>query len=312
MTASGPRDVYVHHVSLMGTVVTIQVVGNGETDDEHRARVEAVERAIGWFRSVEVCCSRFDPESELRQLSRQTGHAVRVSEMLFEAVRFAVAVAADTDGAFDPTVGVQMERRGFNRNYRTGEMAASGLDGGRPASYRDVVLDDAERTIALARPLVLDLGAVAKGLAIDNARLELGAFPNCAIDAGGDMFLAGRNRAGQPWAVGIRHPRKPDDVIETVHVSDTAVCTSGDYERRAADGTSHILDPAAESPAAEAASATVIAPTAMVADALATAAFVLGPVRGIAMLERHGVEGLIVTPALERSQTSGFAALAHD
>jgi thiamine biosynthesis lipoprotein len=84
-------------------------------------------------------------------------------------------------------------------------------------------------------------------------------------------------------------------------VSDKAVCTSGDYERG-----DHIVDPRAGTSPAAIASVTVVAPTAMLADALGTAAFVLGPVEGIGLLTRHGVEGLIVTAALERHETAGW------
>ena len=101
--------------------------------------------------------------------------------------------------------------------------------------------------------------------------------------------------------MGIRHPRG-DGLLDTLHVSDVAVCTSGDYERQT-DAGHHLLDPRTGAPANAVASVTVLAPSAMVADTLATAAFVLGPTDGIALLERHGVEGLIVTPALERFAT---------
>jgi thiamine biosynthesis lipoprotein len=161
--------------------------------------------------------------------------------------------------------------------------------------------------VTLLTPLVLDLGAVVKGLAIDLAARELEPFGDFAVDAGGDLYLGGRNGAGEAWSVGIRHPRKPGQLLTTLRVSDTAVCTSGDYERQApADGDHHILDARAGASATTVASATVIGPSAMVADAMSTAAFVLGPVDGMALLERHGLEGMLVTPALERHVTSGW------
>jgi thiamine biosynthesis lipoprotein len=298
-------------VAMMGTIVTIQVAGNHE---------DAIDRAFGWFRHVESCCSRFDAASELRQLTARVGAAVPASDLLYEAVQFAVAVAEETGGAFDPTVGHQMEVRGFDRDYRSGAAVrtlpeGSGVAAWRQAtpapeavSFRDIELDPDERTITLRRPLVLDLGAVVKGLAIDLASRELQPFEDFAIDAGGDLYLGGRNPEGQPWSVGIRHPRLDDELLESVRVSDAAVCTSGDYERRSPtpEGGHHILDPRTHAPAAAVASATVIAPTAMLADALATAAFVLGPIDGLRLIERHGLNGLIVTPALDRFATAGF------
>jgi thiamine biosynthesis lipoprotein len=272
---------------MMGTVVSVEV----------DAPEDAVQRAFDWFREVEACCSRFDAASELRQLTAGTPHAA--SPILFEAVRFALLVAEETDGAFDPTIGSRMAARGFNRHYVTRE--TSDAPGSDDVSFRDVVLDANERTILLRRPLTLDLGAVAKGLAVDAAARELQPFRNFAIDAGGDIYFGGCKSQGEPWRAGVRHPRLRDELVDQFSVSDRAVCTSGDYERGA-----HILDPRDGATAQVVASATVVAPSAMLADALATAAFVLGPEPGIALLTRMGVEGLIVTPGLERYRTQGF------
>ena len=202
-----------------------------------------------------------------------------------------------------------MEARGFNRDYRTGRIIASSGVGDDPVSYRNVHLDHNARTVLIDRPLVLDLGAVAKGLAIDLAARELAAI----------RALRDRRRrrsrtwpAATPpassWSVGIRHPRLDREAIEVLRISGAAVCTSGDYERRAsgADAGHHILDSRSGASATALVSATVIAPTAMLADALATAAFVLGPDEGLRLLERHGVDGVLFSPTLERFATRGM------
>jgi thiamine biosynthesis lipoprotein len=272
----------------MGTVVSIEV----EAPDA------AVEQAFEWFRQVEAACSRFDAKSELRQLP--VGVATGASPILFEAVSFALQVAQETHGAFDPTLGSRLAARGYNRHYAT--RALTDAPGEEGASFRDVVLDRDRRTILLLRPLTLDLGSVAKGLAVDAAAQELLPYRDFCIDAGGDIYLGGHKPGGGNWRIGIRHPRHRDELIDRLQVSDCAVCTSGDYERGG-----HILDPRGGSRQPRVASATVVAPNAMLADALATAAFVMGPEDGIALLERMGVQGLIITPALERHTTTGFA-----
>jgi thiamine biosynthesis lipoprotein len=293
----------------MGTIVSIEVIE--PADPALANELDAtIDRACEWFHDVERHCSRFDQHGELRALTRQAGTAVVVSELVYTATHFALTVAEDTDGAFDPTVGVEMEARGFDRHYLTGERNRTPMrahqDGERP-TYRDVILDPSARTITLRTPLLLDLGAVAKGLAIDLAARELAPFEHFAIDAGGDLYVAGLNAQHQPWSVGIRHPRRDRDVIERLTLSNCAICTSGDYERTGPAGH-HILDARDGREAATLASATVVAPTAMAADALATAAFVLGPTDGLALLERHGVDGLLVSPALERFSTRGLSA----
>jgi thiamine biosynthesis lipoprotein len=273
--------------AVMGTVVSIEV----------DAPESAVAQAFGWFREVEARCSRFDSSSELRRLA--VGERTVVSQMLFEAVRFAVRVAEETGGAFDPTVGGRMAARGFNRHYATGA-THSALDspGG---SFRDVELDAEDRSILLRHPLTLDLGAVAKGLAIDAAARELQPFRDFLIDAGGDLYLGGRHPEGRPWCAGIGHPGKAGALVEQLSVVDRAVCTSGDYERGP-----HILDARNGRAAQAVASATVVAPSAMLADALSTAACVLGVEEGLALLGRVGVEGLLVTRDLQCHRTPGL------
>ena len=291
----------------MGTFVSIHVVCEG--GDRGRAmREQAVERAFDWFRRVEECCTRFEPSSELMQLTAQVGVPARVSPLLYEAVQFALAVAEESGGAFDPTVGYAMESRGFNREYRSGKVIENSLDSSRSVNYRDICLDPEAKTITLLRPLILDLGAVAKGLAVDLAARELRRFKDFAVNAGGDLYLGGCNPEGEPWSIGIRHPRNDGDLIDCLRISDRAVCTSGDYERRTSNEQGHhILNPRTSSSADEVASVTVIAPNAMLADALATAAFVLGPAGGMELFDRMGVEGLMVTPELECHATRGLS-----
>jgi thiamine biosynthesis lipoprotein len=287
----------------MGTLVTIHVVRSGS----EASADAAMDRAFGWFHEIEERCTRFNERSELMQLTAQAGEAAPASAILYEAVRFALLVAEVSGGAFDPTIGRRMAARGFNREHRTGEIARNACAPDDDVTYRDVQLDPDRRTITLRRPLTLDLGAVAKGLAIDTAARELEPFRDFAIDAGGDLYLGGSNEQGAPWSVGIRHPRNENKLIASLRISNQGVCTSGDYERRTPGGNGHhILDPRTGASAHAVASATVVASGAMLADALATAAFVLGPEEGIQLLNRMGVDGMIVTPELERFETRGL------
>jgi FAD:protein FMN transferase len=281
----------------MDTLVTIRVDRPGAEN--------AIQRAFTWFHEIEACCTRFDPHSELMQLTSHIGVPVPVSPVLFQCVQFAVKLAEETEGAFDPTIGHRMESRGYNRDNRTGRIIDTGIAPGDPVTFRDLRLDPRSSSIELHRPLILDLGAVAKGLAIDMAAQELRPFVDFSIDAGGDLYLGGRNPEGTAWRAGIRDPRNPDSIIQTLYASNQAVCTSGDYERGC-----HILDPRTGQPAASAASVTVVAPNALLADALSTAAFVLGPREGLALLQRMGVEGMLITPDSEIYQTRGLPRAA--
>lgn len=306
-------DAFLLSTASMGTVVTIHIIGNG-SPSSRAAQHRAAERALGWFREVERVCSRFEPSSEVSALASRVGEPVAVSAMLFAAAHFALAVAEETEGAFDPSLGAVLEAAGFNHEHRSGWPVRIAPASSREATFRDIELDADARTITLRRPLLLDLGAVAKGLAIDMATKELrdAGYEDFTVDAGGDLYFAGSNAAGEPWSVGIRHPRSDGQLIEALRVSNTAVCTSGDYERRASGDNDaiehHIIDPRTGASASRCASVTTLASSAMIADALGTAAFVLGPIDGLALLERHGIDAVIVSPDLDRVATAGVPA----
>jgi thiamine biosynthesis lipoprotein len=263
----------------MDTLVNVQVVSTGP-----RAELEAsVERALAWFETVERICTRFDPSSEVMQLSRRAAEPVQVSTLLLELVDFALALAQLTDGAFDPTLGVEMEQRGFDVEYRTGQRIQSGI-AVRGATYRDVAVDRASHSVTLRQPLVLDLNSVAKGLAIDLAAKELHGLDNFSIEAGGDLYAHGIGPAGNGWRVGIRDPQGDELLAHTLELTDAAVCTSGTYERG-----QHVLHGQTRESASELASVTVVAPTALAADGFSTAALALGLERGRALLANQGL-----------------------
>lgn len=286
---------------FMDTTVTIEVAAASE----ERAALDAIERAFGWFERVEGVCSRFEAGSELSAVNASAGQPVRVSRVLVEPLAFALALAEETDGAFDPTVGGALLAAGFDRNYRTGERAPAGASKG---TFRDVEIDRAAGTVTLRRPLVLDLGAVAKGFAADLAGRELAGFERVAVSAGGDVLV--RAPEAEPFEVGIQHPRDPEALLAVLSLREGAVCTSGDYVRSGERGH-HLLDGRSRTSAAGVVSVSVVAPSAMLADGLSTAAFALGVERGLELLVANEVEGLIVTSDLECRATDGFYELCR-
>ena len=288
----------------MGTAVTIRIL----TDDVAAAE-QGIDRALAWFAHVEARCSRFDAASDLARVNAAGGAAVVVDPLLYRLLEFALEVAAASDGAFDPTVGGRLHARGDDVEWRSGMRLPAAGPFDPDATFRDVALDPVAGSVQLLRPLALDLGAVAKGLAVDVAARELAGFRDYAIDAGGDLYCAGHPEPGLAWTIGLRHPRDRDRLLTRVAVEDAAVCTSGDYERRLADGASHLVDPRARRPADGIASATVVAPQAMLADALSTAAAVMPVAEAIAFLEAQGVHGYLVTTALDVHTTAGWRDL---
>src|ERR1700730_481789 len=181
---TGLRTTHEFATVSMDTVVNVQIV----SDQPREGAEPAVQRALAWFDTVERICTRFDPTSEVMQLLGKVGQRVRVSTLLFEVAAFAMDLAEQTGGAFDPTVGATLPPLGFQVNSRTGEEIRSEV--AADASFADVRLDRRARTIMLRRPVVLDLNAVAKGLAIDLAVQELRDYADLCFEAGGDLKVS--------------------------------------------------------------------------------------------------------------------------
>ena len=287
----------------MDTVVDIQIViGDGTPEEWAEAKINS---AFDMFRKVEQACSRFCPDSELMNVTKVIGKPIEISPFLFEPLRFALEMAKLTDGKFDPTIGKIMEVQGFNRHYLTGSFIQS--PSAESVTYQDIVLDEQARTLCLNKPLVIDLGAVAKGFAIDLAANELKEFKGFVVNAGGDLFAGGCDQKGEPWKIGIQHPEKKDEIIYVNEISNQAVCTSGSYERKNAKlpGMHHIINPQTKESPIDWVSSTVIAPFAMMADTISTAAFLLGKEKGEKVIKDLNLRGLLITPELQIVHVGG-------
>ena len=155
--------------------------------------------------------------------------------------------------------------------------------------YRSIEIHDGR--IRLPEPgMALDVGGVAKGYAVDRAIdiLREGGASGALVEAGGDLRFFGAKPQGKPWQIALQHPRQPDRLIRVDDFGLHGIATSGDYERYfMVDGRRyhHILDPKTGHPASRCVSATVWTATAMDADILSTALFVLGPQEGLQLIE---------------------------
>ncbi|WP_379967637.1 FAD:protein FMN transferase [Ectobacillus sp. sgz5001026] len=286
----------------MGTIVTIKVV----TSLNQPVAEQKINQAFQAISAVETTCSRFNEQSELSKLSSTVNEAVHTSDLLFEAVRFSLEVAKLTTGLFDPTIGHTLETYGFNTNYLTGETVST-HNSPSNISYLDVLLDEQNRTILLTKPLTLDLGAIAKGLAVDLAAKELSEFEGYYIDAGGDLFIGGTNELDEPWTIGIQDPFHKDKTICSLQLSNAAICTSGSYERlsHVRPNTHHLIDPHTGDSPHDIVSCTVVAPFTMLADAFSTVAFLQGS-QGTKLLEDVNLDGMWITSTKEMILTKGM------
>jgi len=277
---------------------------------------------------VDQRMSTYQTDSELSVFNRsQSTGPHPMSEETLEVLAVALRFAELTDGALDPTVLPLVNLWGFGpAGMRPGVPSRSEIELAQSQTgWRRIEIDAEAGTLAKHDPAIqLDLSAVAKGYGVDavcERLIELGC-ENFFIEVGGEVRTGGTNAKGKAWRVGIDKPSlmaAPGQAMhQVVELADRALATSGDYRNfREFDGVrySHTIDPFTGRPVNhQLASASVIAPSCMTADAVATAISVLGPERGWELVQGlEDVEVLIVSrqadgPLLER-QTPGFAAL---
>ena len=297
-----------HHMA-MDTTIELRIQA------ESRREAEALSgQLFAEIKRLEALLSRTIPGSDLDLVNRMAGkEAVAVSPDTLAVARLAVQYAQLTEGAFDPTVAPLMDLWGFvGRQFRV--PSPGELEEVLPrVDFSLVEIDSVNSTIYLPRAgMSLDFGGIAKGYIVDRGLelLKAAGIRSAFLNAGGDIGLLGSKPDGTPWRIGVSHPREDDQFSAVLPLSGVAVVTSGDYERFFEEGGvryHHLLDPGTGRPARALSSVTVIAPTAVKADALSTALFVLGPEQGLALVERlPGVEAVLVTAGMEVLISTGL------
>lgn len=284
------------------------------TTDEPSA-VTAFEEVFGEFDRLESLMSVWRDASDIQRLNAAAGvHAVPVSPEVREVLGTARRVSDLTGGKFDITFAALADIWKFDQDQDNRVPAAADIQARLPlVDYRAVEVDERAGTAFIARRGVrAHLGGIGKGYAVDRgaAILRRRGIRHFMIQAGGDLYVGGV-RGDRPWRVGIRDPRGPAGrSFAALDLSDATFSTSGDYERFfIKDGRRyhHIIDPDIGEPAAGCRSVTIVTDQAVLADALSTGVFVLGPADGMALIERlPQVEGVIVSATNEVLISSGL------
>lgn len=283
---------------LMDTVVRISLYDSRSHEELERRADELFEYMLGIEKKVSLYFEDSDPQ-RLASASG-SGQFISISHETEIILKEAMGAFKESNGAFDVTIGPLKKLWGFDSgNYRipdSSEIAAY-LELG---DFKDLEVRNGEARIT-RQGLGIDLGGIAKGYILDAAVLWLQekGIQSGLIEGGGDLRVFGPHPKRDLWRIGIQDPRNErGTLIGIVSLKNQSIATSGDYERyfiRNGRRYHHILDPQTGFPSSKAISVTIIAPNALLADAYATAVFVMGPDKGITLLNRlPDIEGLIV------------------
>lgn len=285
------------------------------TADEARAR-RAFAAVFEEFDRLEGLLSVWRPGSDVTRLNASAGAGpVPVHADTRAVLAAAAQVSQWTEGRFDVTFGALAEIWRFDHDQDNRVPTDDAIARQRAlVDHRAVVVDDQQGTAAITRAgSRVHLGGIGKGYAVDRAvaLLREAGLNDFMVQAGGDLYVGGTAGDG-PWRLGIQDPRgAPGDVFATLELTDATFSTSGDYERYFEQGGvryHHLIDPATGRPASGTRSVTIVTRRAVDADGLSTGVFVLGPERGMALVERlPDVEAVIVTAANEVRVSSGLA-----
>lgn len=313
----GPVKVDSGHQLVMGTFARVVVIA-----ESRDAGLACIRAAMAEIRKVDELMSDYRSDSEISLVNKKASEEpVPVSEPTYEVLKRSVEFSRLTDGAFDVTVGPLMDLFHNAQKGATAPTAEQIAEAKSKVGFENLKLDPENRTVQFAvEGMRLDLGGIAKGHAIDRAieaARHSGAL-GAMVDIGGDIRCFGSPPEGREhWLIAVQDPNRPPEefggggLLLTLKVNDVAVTTSGDYQQYVMIGgkrLSHIMDRKTGTSAEGLSSVTIIAENATDADALATSVSVMGPQKGLALIEnRPKTEAILITsgPVYQVTMTSG-------
>jgi len=267
----------------MGTEAKVEF----QSDSKNLAD-KLIKEVVAEMRRIDHLMSPFKPESELSQLNQKGfKKTFKVSNEMFRLLELSVEYSELTNGSFDVTfssLGYLYDfKKGLKPSQKEIEHLTSSID------YQSIVLMPETNSVKFKNKNTrIDLGGIAKGHAVDQCIeiLKSAGIKNAFVNAGGDSRVIGKKN-DRLWYIGIRDPRDKSKLIVNLPLEEVAISTSGDYERFFIKDNvryHHILDPKTGDSARDSQSVTVLASNSTDADALSTSVFVLGPEKGLALI----------------------------
>jgi thiamine biosynthesis lipoprotein len=281
---------------MMDTVITISVVSHSK---DHAER--ALNSAFLELKRLEALFDFYSPESEVSRINRDAGISrVTVSQDMLTVLERAYFVSEKTGGAFDITAGSLLALYDFVHGIKPQPRV---LKAHLPlVNYKALHIERDDTSVFLEKKgMRIDLGGIVKGYAADRAvdTLKRAGISSGLVAVAGDIKAFGLKPDKKPWKIGIKDPRAEgeNDIIAVLDLKDMAISTSGDYERYfILDGERyhHLLSPKTGFPVHTCQSVSIIAQEGVLADAFATGVFILGPEKGMKIIEQMGFDGIII------------------
>jgi thiamine biosynthesis lipoprotein len=301
---------YKYNRPLMGTQVSLTLCG----EDEAKA-ANAAEAAFAEMERLEGLFSSWNENSEVSLVNRAVATMwTKVSQETMDVIGQSIQLSRNSGGAFDVTVGAL--RRIWKWNTTPRVPSPQEIKATLPlVDFTLVQLEPVSSSVSLGKIGVqIDLGGIAKGYILEKGYKTLKRFgiDNGLIDGGGDVYCWGLKPDGSRWEVGVANPLSPSSYLAVLTVSNKAVFTSGDYERKFTENKvnyHHIFDPKTGYPARLCHGVTVIGDNIPQINGLSSTIFILGPAKGMKFLKKYpGVEAIIVSEKGEILVSPGFEA----
>jgi len=299
--ANAARRLTVLTGATMGTTYSVKISKMPANVD----RFEMENAIVRILETVNAQMSTYRLESELSKFNAESSASwVEISPDTLAVVKEALRIARLTDGAFDPTIGPLVDLWGFGAGSTRQGVPSKRHIGEilKRIGHNNVLTMSSPPSIAKSQPGIrIDLSGIAKGFGVDKIAkyLERAGVEYYLAEIGGELRGRGYSQRGDVWRVGIERPLGARRTVQrVVRLGGQALATSGDYRilfERKGISYSHILDPRDGQPVQHGlASVTVIAPTAMQADALSTALMVLGPEAGFRLAKRENIAAFFI------------------
>lgn len=278
VVCSSAQDIYKRTVLLMGSKFDITVVAN--SDEKANTYIDI---AISEISRIERLISSWDKNSQTSLINNNAGiEPVKVDQELFELINRAIQISKLTNGAFDISYASMDRIWKFDGSMKEMPDETTINNSVSKVAYQNIVLNFNNSTVFLKnKGMKIGFGAIGKGYAADKAKalLKEKGVEAGIINASGDMNTWGKQPNKKDWQVAIKNPMNKNKVFALLPIKESAVVTSGNYEKYVSfNGKrySHIIDPRTGYPSSGIVSASVFAPSAELADALATSIFVMG------------------------------------